>query len=178
LTVIGRPREGNTFEVAGEFAVVDVSTTTHPQTYTAIDLADLSIINDGGGRWFAATGRHTVYAVRRNGDKLHRKILGLGADGGFGDHADGNGLDNRRFNLRPANFLQNNRNSRKRAGAHKFKGVYLRPETGAFRAGIKLKEKLTWLGQFDDEISAARAYDTAARIHFGEFARLNFPGEQ
>lgn len=34
-----------------------------------------------------------------------------------------------------------------------------------------------YLGTYADELDAAMAYDTAARILHGEFARLNFPGE-
>jgi hypothetical protein len=32
------------------------------------------------------------------------------------------------------------------------------------------------VGYFDDEAKAARAYDDAARNHYGEFARPNFDG--
>jgi hypothetical protein len=35
--------------------------------------------------------------------------------------------------------------------------------------------KSTSLGHYADPADAARAYDDAARIHFGEFAQLNFP---
>ncbi|MGE5295410.1 MAG: hypothetical protein ACM3VT_11335, partial [Solirubrobacterales bacterium] len=34
-----------------------------------------------------------------------------------------------------------------------------------------------WLGFFDDEVEAARAYDRAAVEECGEFARVNFPRE-
>jgi hypothetical protein len=36
-------------------------------------------------------------------------------------------------------------------------------------AGRKL-----WLGYFDNELDAARAYDEAARKYHGEYAKLNF----
>lgn len=42
-------------------------------------------------------------------------------------------------------------------------------------AVIHREGKLNYLGTFENEIDAAKAYDAAARLYFGEFSRLNFP---
>lgn len=67
--------------------------------------------------WYAHPGANTFYAVRRpleGGVKrtyyMHRVILGLGPyrpGGAEGDHVDGNGLNNRRSNLRVVSHQQN-----------------------------------------------------------------------
>lgn len=84
------------------------------------------------------------------------------------DHINGNGLDNRRSNLRKATVQQNNANRR---GFLKFKGVC--EEGKGFRAQITVNGKSIYLGNFPTEIEAAIAYNTAAYKAFGEFARLN-----
>ena len=90
------------------------------------------------------------------------------------DHINGNGLDNRRSNLRPASRSQNGANrgapSNNTSG---FKGVT------RFRlkwmAKIQVHGRTIHLGLFATPQEAARAYDTAALEHFGEYARPNFP---
>lgn len=92
------------------------------------------------------------------------------------DHANGNGLDNRRENLRPAGQRLNMANTRPIVGkSSRFKGVRL--HEGKWDARIRIGRSV-YLGKFDDEEAAARAYDAAALAAWGEFARLNFPPAQ
>jgi hypothetical protein len=98
------------------------------------------------------------------------------------DHANGNSLDNRRTNLRPATRSQNAANCPSVGGSSRYKGVSWhkrRKGHGGHRdawvAYIKVNGRQRELGHFDDEVQAARVYDAAAREAWGEYARLNFP---
>ncbi len=132
-------------------------------------------------KWSAASmGGRTFYAVRNTRrpeggwvvQSMHRVLTGWARV----DHANGNGLDNRRLNLRPASQQQNTWNLRKRRGTtSRFKGVCWSTRDGIWLAYIKLHGHDVWLGQFRDEERAARTYDAAARELFGEFAAPNFP---
>lgn len=101
---------------------------------------------------------------------LHRFILDYYGPL-FIDHIDGDGLNNRRSNIRLATARQNVANMGMRAD-RRFKGAY--PDSRnpqRFRAQIGGKH----LGQFASLEDAARAYDAEALRRHGEFARLNFP---
>jgi hypothetical protein len=95
------------------------------------------------------------------------------------DHWDSNGLNNRRGNLRDATHAQNVGNARKQPGcSSRFKGVYWSQKKtgkGRWQAQIGADHRTRYLGRFDNEEDAARAYDAAALEAWGEFARLNFP---
>jgi len=89
------------------------------------------------------------------------------------DHINGDGLDNRRENLREATQAQNVANRRKFAlSSSRFKGVHL---GGRKKNRWIAKCHQVQIGAFDTEIEAALAYDAAAREFYGEFAALNFP---
>ncbi len=106
---------------------------------------------------------------------MHRVIKGAKA-GQSVDHVNGNGLDNRRSNLRLCAHAENLRNRK----IHKnnksgFKGVRKRKESSLWRAEIRSNHKFYFLGNFHSAEEAAHAYDAAALKLHGEFARLNFP---
>lgn len=107
---------------------------------------------------------------------MHRIIMGA-KRGELVDHVNGDSLDNRRTNLRLCTVAQNGMNRRKQrtraATASRFKGVSWDRSNGIWRARIVLKGKQHSLGNFRVEDDAARAYDAAAKEHFGAFACTN-----
>lgn len=142
-----------------------------------IDAADLPLV--GEYKWSALRGTRTFYATRslrlangaRASQRLHQLILGITGI----DHIDGNGLDNRRTNLRLASKEENGANQRKTRGTSAFKGVSWNKRNSRWEAKVQVSGRLRHLGSYRDEIEAALAYDAAAREMFGEFAALNFP---
>jgi len=154
----------------GKFAIVDV------EDYQAL----------ARHKWFSVKYGRCFYAGRKGISKItgrktrfilmHRQILEV-PEGKVVDHINHNGLDNRKANLRIVTVLQNSWNARKQTGnfSSKYKGVSLIKRTWKWKANIIYKGKKIFLGCFDDEHSAAKAYDARAAKLFGEYAVLNFP---
>jgi hypothetical protein len=114
----------------------------------------------GGGR--KAPKRKTIL--------MHSLITGEN----YVDHINGNGLDNRRSNLRPCTHIENMRNTKLYANNKTgFKGVHYNKRDKKYQANIRVDKKLKALGYYPTAIEAARAYDNAAKEYFGSFARLN-----
>lgn len=133
------------------------------------------------GNWFATKGR-VAYAARNipksGGGQMHQimhRLLMPGIE--RVDHKNGDGLNNLRRNLRPATRCQNQQGFQsKRAGtSSKYRGVHWHKSAQKWYAGIRVSGKQLFLGLFQSEADAARAYDNAARKYFGEFASPNFP---
>ena len=95
------------------------------------------------------------------------------------DHINHNGLDNRKANLRIATRAQNSRYSKKTKNkfSSNYKGLYFHRLERRWRVRITENGRTRYVGQFKDEIEAAKAYDRAARKYHGEFASLNFPSK-
>lgn len=89
------------------------------------------------------------------------------------DHINGNGLDNRRANLRRASRQQNAANGVKKGTTSSMKGVCWDQARKKWKAQIKINYRTHFLGRFNSEMSAGVAYDAAAVAAFGEFARIN-----
>ena len=136
-------------------------------------------------KWFSmirrrADGTERVYAARnakladgrRTTQYMHNVLAGT-QKGMCTDHVDGNGLNNRRSNLRVCTQTENARNTCPRKGSSKYKGVYWSSDKNRWRAQIRVRGKSFYIGCFTNETDAARAYDAAAMKLHGEFARLN-----
>ncbi len=117
------------------------------------------------------------YATTTNRPRLMMHHILMGKEKGMVvDHIDGNGLNNQRNNLRickqHGNILNSSIRSDNTTG---FKGVFrLKHCTNeVYHAYININGKRIPLGCHYNKIDAAKAYNEAALIHHGEFAKLN-----
>jgi hypothetical protein len=143
-----------------------------------VDPADIPMLSQCNWTVSKST-KGLFYAKRINPHGLMHVIL-MGRKGV--DHKNGNGLDNRRDNLRFATLSQNGINQKRRNGIKsKYKGVVPpRPEIGSnyWRFKVTIGFKQREFGKYATELEAALAYDKKAKEVYGEWARLNFPEEQ
>jgi len=141
-----------------------------------VDDADYEYLNRF--KWYANKICRTYYAVRnvRRGKILmHRAILDA-PDGLEVDHINGDGLDNRRLNIRLCSHSENDRSQRlHHRNKTGFKGVffYKNNSKNPYGVQIALNRKTIRLGYYPTAKAAARAYDAAALKHHGEFALTN-----
>lgn len=148
--------------------------------FAKIDDADLLLIS--GFPWRPLQPKPPnplTYAHAWNGQQsfyMHRLIFGVAANMTV-DHADGDGLNNQRYNLRNATRGQQqaNRGGQRNNSRSQFKGVYWNEERQRWQVSIHKDGRSRYVGRFDDEEDAAHAYDARALELFGSFARLNFP---
>lgn len=148
--------------------------------FAIINPEDFDLV--GYHNWQSLVESHATYATRPkpfiNGKyagslRMHRVIMGIDDPKILVDHIDGNGLNNRRENLRIVSSTENMWNRRRRTGGtSKYKGVVKRDEE-SWTATIYPNGKCIHLGTFRNEEDAAHAYNEAAKKYHGQFAHLN-----
>lgn len=129
-------------------------------------------------KWHAIIRGRLMHARHwKNKVYMHRHVMDVTDPKIFVDHINGDGLDNRRCNLRICSRMENGYNrgvpKHNKTG---FKGVTLAAcgKGEKWMAHITAQKRTLWLGAFSTPEEAARAYDEAARRLHGEFARTNF----
>lgn len=145
-----------------------------------VDDSDFEYLNQY--KWHALKIGNTFYAARtitviKNKHKLllmHRFITNNIDTKMHTDHINGEGLDNRKINLRICTATQNLMNRgvqiNNKTG---YKGVSYDKKLNKYRAQIRINKVTKNLGYYIDPIDAARVYNTAAIKYYGEFAQLN-----
>ncbi len=141
-----------------------------------IDEQDYPILSQY--RWCAAKCRHTFVACRgtwRDGRTkkvyLHRLIMNA-PQNSLVDHINGDGLDNRRCNLRICTKKENNRNRTRMQSLNTsgFRGAFWEHGCKKWRAQISVNNKNHHIGVFHSKHEAASAYQQAAKRLYGIFA--------
>lgn len=144
-----------------------------------VDDDDFELVSKN--KWHIKLGyacRNGFINGKRGNIYMHR-IIANTPNGLCTDHINGNGLDNRKCNLRCCTASQNQMNSRphKDNTLSKYKGVSRykseKQRKKPWRAMININKKAKFLGCFETETEAAKAYNDAAIQHHGAFAKLN-----
>jgi hypothetical protein len=147
----------------GKVALVDEA------DYGALSLFNWFAEKAYGGRiWYAARGVGS--GARQRLVRMHAVLLGQRPDC-EPDHRNGNGLDNRRQNLRWATGSQQMANRRFAPGASGYRGVYR--NNGRWMAQFGFNKRNIYCGTFGTPLEAAHAYNEKAQAYHGEFAVLN-----
>lgn len=132
-------------------------------------------------KWYYHKDGYASRGERKDGKYrkilMHREVIHTPSDM-HTDHVNGDGLDNRKSNLRICTRLENMHNRRpQRDSSSKYKGVYYSKRSECWGAYITVNGKRINLGYFNTEEDAARVVDRAAIEYHGDFARLNFPND-
>lgn len=143
----------NDYEIDGEVAKIFMYDKQGNRVGTAlVDKEDLGKCLEY--KWHIKKSRKTDYAISTLNERkkvfLHRFILGYNGDLDV-DHINGNGLDNRKANLRICSHSKNIMNQRKRTA-----GIY-KVKSGRYRASICYHYKTIYIGTYDTEEEAIEA---------------------
>lgn len=119
--------------------------------------------------WFSKKHRNTFYVLRKiiiDGKvelrKMHHDVIGKPPKGKVTDHKNGNGLDNQEENLKHVTNRENCQNKHIQRTS-KYPGVYWNKERNKWQSNIKINGKTKYLGRYDNEIEASKAYENKCK---------------
>jgi hypothetical protein len=136
--------------------------------YALVDNDDYDMISKN--KWCVTTCGTKFYAVhsiptlngKRTPEYMHHIIIGKPLKGHVTDHINGNGLDNRKCNLRLVTYRQNQQN-RHHKKSSKYPGVQWHKCDKRWFSCIRFNGKRTYLGYFINEKKAYQAYQDACK---------------
>ena len=150
----------------GKFAIVDdvdFDWLNQYKWYSHIDRSKNIFYVNRGRRW----GKRMITIL------MHRLIMNP-IKGMFIDHINGNGLDNRRSNLRICTRSQNGMNRKmQNNNTSGYKGVIWSKSAKKWQVQIIFNKKRIHLGYFKIKKEGALAYNEASLKYFGKFAYIN-----
>ena len=127
-------------------------------------------------KWCAVRDKGTFYAIRTdrtNGKKrtirMHREIMKV-MQGFQIDHLNGNGLDNRKLNLRICTNAQNQWN---RHPLPSIGGIWWDKKRKRFRIRMMSNGKRKYLGQYKEKSEAIRTYQKAVKERQRNYIEVN-----
>jgi hypothetical protein len=128
--------------------------------------------------WSIDKRKTNTYAITNSLGKsvrMHRLLIDCGHKGSsVVDHINGNGLDNRRCNLRAVDVSLNCLNQFSIQGESKYRGVCkCRSKLNPWRAQVCVRGSKVYLGSFATEESAAAAYNAAVRAMVNDSVNEN-----
>jgi len=147
--------------------------------FVELDIEDVSLYLSRTWREQRGSKKTTSYVVSsKGGIFLHRLLLNVTDPLVQVDHIDGNGLNNKRSNLRCVDNRTNTQNNRlRRAGktSSKYLGVTKSRDSWRVRVWTKQTGHIC-LGSYESEEFAAKVYDSYMKKHFPPELRgtLNF----
>ena len=147
------------------------------EKFALVDDEDYEYLNQW--KWCAYKAGKCFYATRScgipNSTKrflllMHHAVIGK-KEGLEVDHINGNGLDNRRENLRHVTHRQNAQNKHINKSS-KYPGVCWSKNAKAWESGARINGKIKYLGYYPSEIEAFNAY-CAALVAINETVLVN-----